>query len=144
MAKITQAQKRAIAVYLVTVAFILVVYFLFTSPVILKAKQYANISASNTTVYGYPNETRFASSRGVNISQAAFYCTSTSDCAKLYLLECRNNIPSQSVCINSNYSATYGNAVKAANNGTLCPMFVMEGRISCACISNSCAEIYSK
>ncbi len=100
---------------------------------------------SNRTIIANPNyEIARISTFYPNASKSMLYCNTPSDCSLIPLTFCQNNLPEQVACINSNYYSEYMlyyNEMKS-HTPVMCPMFILAGRSSCACINNTCVSIY--
>lgn len=134
-------------VYIITVVFIAAMYYLFTTaiPSRLTTIQNQTPIPPNTTLYSYSNEISHASAFGIAIGTPQFSCSSGSQCDKLLVSKCDNNLPSQFICINNKYYGQYLNLTNGENKtGYVCPLFLVAGNIGCSCISSYCTETYNK
>ena len=148
MPEIIKDGRRLVIIYIATIIFIAATYYLFTTiiPNRLATVQNGTAVSSNTTIYGYSNEILRASGYGVGVGAAQLSCSISSQCNKLLVSPCNNNIPAQFICINNRYYGHYLNITRDNNKnaGVICPMFLTAGSIGCSCISSYCAETYSR
>ncbi len=98
-----------------------------------------NYSIANIAGLGLPNSQEF-------LNASPYACTSSADCVLVPTSYCDNNLPSQFACINGNYADAYlalYNSEKM-HRAPICPMFMLQGHISCECINSYCTLVYSR
>lgn len=98
------------------------------------------------SIYGPAYELKNVSIVDPNANLSTFSCSVATDCTVVQTTRCFNNEPQQQACINANYSGAYSSYYESFlhSNGTVaCPLFLMAGTASCACIYNGCSLTYS-
>lgn len=99
----------------------------------------AGSTHSNNTTINVQQELNASASAGFNFTMQTFASSSASDCLLVQITPCNNNNPSQFVCINSAYYQSYLNQTqRIVKPGVVCPMYEIQGTISCGFESGYC------
>ena len=100
--------------------------------------------SSNSIIIGYAQQLKNANALGYNFTDSSFSCSAQAGCLDVQIAPCFNNLPNQAACINPSAYPSYIMHKTEISRHAICPYFILEGRISCACINNYCEEIYTK
>ncbi|MDE1851351.1 MAG: hypothetical protein KGH69_01525 [Candidatus Micrarchaeota archaeon] len=82
---------------------------------------------------------------GFAFNYSVFAANPSSDCELARISQCWNNAPSQAVCINSAYKASYQRQFGSISNRTgsvVCAMYYVIGNMSCTVMDGSCVLVY--
>jgi hypothetical protein len=105
-----------------------------------------------TTTIGYSSsgtinasqQQSIAQGNGLSLPSSYFSCSYNSDCERVRIAACNNNLPSQSACINKEYYPEYSALYNSSMIGhhVFCPDYIIYENISCTCAANTCVENY--
>jgi hypothetical protein len=86
---------------------------------------------------------------GFNVTSNMLAASSLSQCTRIKISSCDNNVPNQFVCVNEAYSLSiisqYGIIYKTSypgmEPGTVCPMFLVPGKLTCGLSGGYCTVV---
>jgi hypothetical protein len=140
------------SVIIVAALFIVAVIILFvltmpqTPP---GASPYSSANATTTINGTAPNDTLVAvnltqelnnsAQNGFQLNSSQFYSTSSAQCTRESISGCNNNVPSQFICVNSQYAGAVASQHQTIYaTPTVCPDFLMAGYVSCVAVQGYC------
>ncbi len=83
---------------------------------------------------------------GFSLAQGSLASQSASGCIRVLITSCNNNVPDQFICINNSYYGAYESQnqnISMERGQQACPMFLLEGSVSCGVVSGYCVVTYS-
>ena len=100
-------------------------------------------NSSGTVAVNLAQELQNSAQAGFNLNESMFYASSLSECSMQQISQCDNNAPNQFICVNQQYNATVSSQYRNIySTPAECPMYIMEGNVSCGLVGNYCAVMH--